>query len=845
VVTQAGVAAPLIIGHIETKDVGTDLLAIHRDSERANPRTQDGAQLRRYRNALDNLVLSNYLDFRWYHGGEIRLTASLGELKQRATISWAHEAPALDLLADFLTLGPRPIANAQELAKRLARLTHLLRDVILTATEHEASPLFDDLYKAFGDVLIADLQKPVFADIYAQTLSYGLFAARLQHDPSSGLFRRSDAGREIPRANPFLRRLFNAISGPELDDEPYSGIVDAVAQVLGHADLDAILRGFGAKTHTEDPLVHFYETFLAEYDPQLREKRGVYYTPDPVVSYIVRSVDCLLREVFAMPDGLATTTPGSQSTTPSVLVLDPACGTGTFLYHCLALVRERFKAASNAGQWESFVHDHLVPRLFGFELLLAPYAIAHIKLGLALAGADLPLVERPASSYSLKDDERLQVYLTNSLEQATKRSHILFGGYIADEANSAAQVKQDLPIMIVVGNPPYSSSIFGGEWIMELLNDYKSGLRETKSDLNREEWKFLRFAQWRIDQTGRGVVGLVINNSFLDGVTFRVMRKSLLTSFDYVWVLDLNGSIKSSRARPPGLADENVFEIQQGVTIVLLVKTAAQGNSQVHHHEVWGPRSHKYDWLSSNDSATTEWRTFQPSPPYYRFVPEDEAVAAEYESARQITHLFGIYSSGIQTKRDKLAVQSSPQSVYATVRRFISDEPEKVRAEFGLGEDGDGWSVERAQKDVRASGPTEANVIPILYRPFDARWTYFTGKSGGFLGRPRAKVMRHMIAGPNLGLLMMRQTVGGYYSYACVTRLPTCHGTFYLGNKGQDYLAPLYLYPDAAGPQKAAAELESWSRDSLWSCPKYAARSHRGDRAADRFEIHRHRGVGC
>jgi hypothetical protein len=819
---------PLTIGHIEAKDVGASVALIEKDSQRTAPTTRDGEQLKRYRKGLTNLILTDYLEFRWYVDGERRAVARLGSIDAKRTVTLEKGGPETveALLRDFLAHKVQTISKPKDLAERLARLTHLIRDVVVQAFEtNSASATLRGLHEAFSEVLIPDLSTEAFADMFSQTIAYGLFAARLNHAGPSP-FRRQDAAALIPKTNPFLRKLFAAITGPDLSDEPFVGFVDDLAQLLADTDMAAVLAEFGKRTKREDPIVHFYETFLAAYDPQLRKKRGVYYTPEPVVSYIVRSVDYLLRTRFGCPSGLADTctvtyrhvdATGNErtETVPRVLVLDPACGTGTFLYAVVDLIREQFIQQGNAGKWPLYVRENLLKRLFGFELLMAPYAVAHLKLGMQLAGQDLPEALWKDWGCNLTADDRLGVYLTNTLEEALKKSELLMGKWISDEANAAANVKRELPVLVVVGNPPYSPSVFEGEWIMSLLELYKKDLHETKVDLNREEWKFLRFAHWRVQQTGCGVVGLIINNTFLDATTHRQLRLALLDSFDELYVLDLNGSVMAGRSAPEGVEDQNVFDVQQGVTIILLVKLPAASTppsnaAKLNHHELWGPSAFKYSWLFQHDIQSTPWTAIEPAGPAWFFVPISPDLKAEYDVGLSLKNAFLEHSSGIQTKKDQLAVQFTAEQMIAVVQRFLSLPIETARQEMRLGDDGRDWRVADAQRDLRQTGGDPKCLTQILYRPFDLRWTYYTGRTRGFLGYPRRAIMRHMLAGSNLGLISMRQTVGGPYTYAGATRVPNCHGTFYLGNRGQDYLFPLYLYPAPSGQTEAGGILSPW-----------------------------------
>jgi len=384
-----------------------------------------------------------------------------------------------------------------------------------------------------------------------------------------------------------------------LSAEPYVGFVNDLIQVLAQSDMEAILADFGRRTRREDPMVHFYETFLAAYDPALRERRGVYYTPNPVVSFIVRSVDALLRSHFGLADGLADTArlPDGRH---KVLALDPATGTATFLYAIIDLIRENFMLKGNAGMWSGYVREHLLDRIFGFELLMAPYAVAHFKLALQLAGYDLPEAQQADWAYDFGSDERLQIYLTNALEKAVEEPPRLIGPteIVAKEAQAANEVKQETPIMVIVGNPPYAvSSSNKGEHIEALMDRYKAAVRDERNiqPLSDDYIKFIRFAHDRVERTGYGIIGFITNHSYLSGLVHRGMREELLKTFDEIYVLNLHGNALMGETAPDGSKDENVFDIRQGVAIALMVKTGEkEGFAIVHHADLWGRRENKY-----------------------------------------------------------------------------------------------------------------------------------------------------------------------------------------------------------------------------------------------------------
>ena len=771
---------PLILGYVEAKDIDISLADIERDGSRAHPTTVNGQQFKRYLAALPNLILTNYTEFRWYVDGQCHSMASLDNPNGAADVAL--------LLDDFLSRRPQPVANSEELARRMARLTHLIRDVVATAfVNAEVSTNVSDLYDASRQALVPDLAADAFADMFAQTLTYGLFAARVSHaaQPDAGEFRRNDAAYMIPAANPFIRRLFGMMAGPDLDAEPFVAFVDDLTQLLAAADMAGVFANFGQRAARQDPIMHFYETFLAAYDPTLRERRGVYYTPEPVISYIVRSVDLLLRKRFGCADGLAdnNTTDyeyldgGGQPITGKshrVLVLDPACGTGSFLYAVIDHMRQHFKNAGNAGMWNGYVKDHLLPRLFGFELLMAPYAMAHLKLGMQLAAQDLPSEQQPNWAYEFGNEERLGVYLTNSLEQAEQQTQTMFGPLraITDEANAAAAVKRDLPIMVVIGNPPYSGhSANKGEWIANLVNDYKTvdgqplGERNPKW-LQDDYVKFIRFGQWRIRQTGAGVLAFVTNHGYLDNPTFRGMRQQLLDTFTDIYLLDLHGNSRTRERAPDGGVDENVFDIQQGVTVAIFVKEAGKpGPAKVRHADLWGTRDAKYASLSASDFLTTDWQTVEPESPDYRFKPWDKQLEAEYTRWPKVPDIMPVNSPGIVTGQDRRVI------------RWSEDEMNQAASDFTFPAD------EKFDEDL---------IVPILYRPLDIRYTYY---SGSFVTRRRQNVARHLLRRGNLGLVFMRQVVvDDEYSHFGVYDGIVDNRAFY-SSKGMTQFAPLYLYP--------------------------------------------------
>jgi predicted helicase len=819
------------IGYVEAKDAGMNLDEIERDSRLSEPKTREGKQLKRYLHALDNLVFTNYLEFRWYLHGEKRATAILStpQADKRLPFDREKAKEVAQLLHNFLEHSAEPIRNPPELAKRMARLAHMIRDIIIDAFEQKAaSDELKDLYSAFKDVLLPELTGAEFADMFAQTLAYGLFAARYNHKGAKA-FNRNDAAKEIPRTNPFLRRLFSAIAGPELDDEPFAGFVDDLAQLLAVTDMEAVLADFGKHTRQEDPIVHFYETFLAQYDPKMRELRGVYYTPEPVVSYIVRSVDALLRTHFDCPEGLGDDSTVSYTyvddqgerraaTSPRVLLLDPACGTGTFLYYVIEHIRESYRQTGNAGMWSGYVREQLLPRLFGFELLMAPYAMAHLKLGMQLAAVDLPQAERATWAYDFASDERLGIFLTNTLEEAMKRSEVMFGRYISEEANEAAKIKQERPVMVVLGNPPYSGhSANKGEWISALLHENKGNYFEVDGHslgernpkwLNDDYVKFIRFAQWRIEQTGYGILAFITNHGYLDNPTFRGMRQSLMQSFGEIYVLDLHGNSKKKDRSPDGTKDENVFDIQQGVAIGIFVKRQqknAAHTTVVHHAHLWGLREvyekigqekrlvgGKYHWLAEHDITTTEWTSSVPESPFYFFIPQNSDLQSEYKQGWQLTEAMLVNGVGMTTARDHVVIdfEEAPLLERASIFKNSTSSNEELCRLLDIPVKL-GWDISNARKLIQKEADLQLYIKPVLYRPFDNRLIFY---HDSLVWRTVKRIMHHMLAGRNIGFITTRQTRDNWDVFT--TRSIMGHKS--LAAYDINTIIPLYLYPDTA-----------------------------------------------
>ena len=799
------------VGYVEAEAYAADL-----DNLPPHAKAQTDA----FRQHLENFLLTNFLEFRLYRAGEEVLRARLPQPPPHGKIALAQRDAddCLALLQAFLDYAPAPVADAHTLARHLAQRAQLLKATVEQSLHAQLKQPPDqslelrNLYLALQRALLPDLTPRDFADLYAQTLAYGLFAARC-YAPNATPFTRHDAARIIPDAIPFLKRLLGTLTTHTLEPE-LEWLLDDLASLLERAEMYAILQDFGKRAGREDPVVHFYEDFLAAYDPTLREVRGVYYTPEPVVQFIVRAVDSVLHRQFGM-QGLMD---------EHALMLDPACGTGSFLYEIVRQVHAEVCEQLGDGQWADYARQRLLPRLFGFELLIAPYTIAHLKLALELQQLGAP------------PNERLRIYLTNALEPAVKTSELLLGEFITREANEAAKVKRDEPILVVLGNPPYSGhsanrsyvevqETVGGRtrkrkqptWIGELIEDYKQvdgqPLEEKNPKWLQDDYvKFIRFAEWRIEQTGQGVVAFITNHAYLDNPTFRGMRAHLLRTFQRLYVANLHGNARRKERAPDGSPDENLFDIQQGVAILIAIRNPDNfaepaESAPVWYCDVWDSREAKYDFLREATLEAIDWTPLTPRAPSYLLVPQDTALEAEYQRGWCIPDIFPVHSVGIVTARDALTIHRTPDAVWQTVCELVALEPEAARERFRLGERIARKRIQSLIDDLKSAGvPDEsakARIMRILYRPFDVRYTFYTGKPNGFHERPRPEVMHHLLAGENVALVVGRAgsaTGDEEWNIVFVAAHPVDFNIFRRGG-GEVY--PLFRYPDTKDEQGA------------------------------------------
>ncbi|MBO6305949.1 MAG: N-6 DNA methylase [Paludibacteraceae bacterium] len=726
----------LPIAYIEAKDLEDGDL---------DGRKKNKEQFDRYKASLDTIIFTDYLDFHLYEHGEWQQSVRLAEI-QGNKIRLSDADRFVSLMEHIKNARPQRITSASKLAQLMAGKARLLRDIIEQALiqDGETQTELRGYMQAFQQVLIHDITPKTFADIYAQTIAYGMFAARL-HDNTPGDFSRAEAANLIPKTNPFLRKVFQQIAGYDLD-ERIAWIVDDLVSAFAATDMEKIMQGFGKSTQQTDPMLHFYEDFLFQYDPAAKKQCGVYYTPQPVVEFMVRAVDDILRTEFNLPMGLADTSKveieqeieqdpkhrKEKKQVHRVQVLDPATGTGTFLAETVRQIKRDL--GGQMGAWPSYVPEHLLPRLHGFELMMAPYTIAHLKLDMEIG---------------IPAQQRLKVFLTNSLEEADKEAGTLFGNYLAQEANEASHIKQSAPVMIVMGNPPYSiSSNNKGEWINHLLDDYKKNLNERNiQPLSDDYIKFIRLAQYYVERNGEGVLAYICNNSFIDGLIHRQMRSELLRVFDKIYILDLHGNTRKKETAPDGSKDENVFDIMQGVSINIFIKKSAKSKSpaEVRHFDLYGLREHKYDFLRTHNLASVDWQFLNPQEPQLFFVPKDFSLQSEYEKGFKVDELMPLNTSGVKTHHDEELVS------------------------YGV------FESEYNQE--------------YYYRPFDNRYINYDLKR---VVRHRYEKIRHMLEN-NIGVVLMRKQQDAQ-NFSTILVTDSMSDLNFYGF--QSYVFPLYLYPE-------------------------------------------------
>ncbi|WP_238700898.1 type ISP restriction/modification enzyme [Helicobacter pylori] len=763
----------LNIGYIENKRAGSDLDKLLKSD-----------QIRKYLELNPNLMLTDYLNFVWVGKDEnnaplIKKEISIASLDEPSKpLKPQTERDLIELFKSFFNHEAAPITNAKDFATHLSVRTKYLKDALI---KYQKNVQVSSIFNNFKEYLYEELGFKDFSDALAQTLTYSLFLAKLNHPFEK--INLDNVRSSIPKNFAVIREMADFLK--KLDEiKEIQWLLNEILSSINHVDMDSILKDLN---DDKDPYLHFYETFLSTYDPKLRESKGVYYTPDSVVEFIINALDSLLKTHFKdAPLGLK-----SALDNENIKLLDFATGTGTFLLEAFRKALETRKTSDGGTSTKEDKYQNLLKQFYGFEYLIAPYAIAHLNLSQAF---------KEEFKKPLKENDALQIVLTNTLIQPSEI--VAYRGLspiFEKELSNAQEIKKNEKILIITGNPPYSGAsenkgLF--EWevratygiepefqtieiekkvkltdkIQTLLKNTqtqkesgsKNALKELKSlhskyKLQKEKnpkWllddyvKFMRFAQNKIESLGHGLFGFISNNAFLDNPTFRGLRRSLLECYDELYILNLHGNARKKEKTPQGAKDENVFNIMQGVSINLFVKKA-QATKKIYYYDVYGERAEKYAFLAQNDLNSIEWLELAPREPFYLLIPQETPLLEEYEQGFSVQDMFQVGGTGICSKRDHVVFHKDKESLLKLLKDFSTLEPSELRRKYDIGDDSRDWRLEYAIRDVRANADNlEKYIVLCQYRPFDYRWTYYTPNSRTFLAYPVYDVFKHMLAPP-------------------------------------------------------------------------------------------------
>ncbi|WP_254244534.1 type ISP restriction/modification enzyme, partial [Helicobacter pylori] len=780
----------LNIGYIENKRVGTNLNQL-----------LENDQILKYLELNPNLMLTDYLKFMWVGKDENNApfskkqisVASLDELSKPLKPKPQTERDLIELFKSFFNHEAAPITNAKDFATHLSPRTRYLKDALI---KYQEKTQVSSIFKNFKEYLYEELSFEDFSDALAQTLTYSLFLAKLNHPFEK--INLDNVRSSIPENFAVIREMADFLK--KLDGiKEIQWLLNEILSSINHVDMDSILKDLN---DDKDPYLHFYETFLSAYDPKLRESKGVYYTPDSVVKFIINALDSLLKTHFKdAPLGLK-----SALDNENIKLLDFATGTGTFLLEAFRKALEMRKTSDGGISTKEDKYQNLLKQFYGFEYLIAPYAIAHLNLSQAF---------KEEFKKPLKENDALKIILTNTLIQPSEI--IAYRGLnpiFETELLNAQEIKKDENILIVTGNPPYSGASSNEglfEWevkatygiepefqtieiekkikladkIKTLLKNLqtqkessnqtqkqggsKNALSDSKAlktlkqfhskyklqDERNPKWllddyvKFMRFAQNKIESLGHGLFGFISNNAFLDNPTFRGLRHSLLECYDELYILNLHGNARKKEKTPQGADDENVFNIKQGVSINLFVKNPQTTKQKIHYYDVYGERAEKYAFLAQNDLNSIEWLELTPRKPFYSLLPLETRLLDEYEQGFSVKDMFQVGSTGICSQRDHVVFHKDKESLLELLKDFSTLEPSELRRKYDIGNDGRDWRLEYAIRDVRANADNlEKHIVLCQYHPFDYRWTYYTGKSKSFIAYPRGDVFKHMLPPP-------------------------------------------------------------------------------------------------
>ena len=704
-------------------------------------------------------------------------------------------------MKDFLSQSPSPITKAKDLAEKLSKPTIEIKDGILDILKNkeDINRRIEDVFEAFKNLISKEINEDTFADAFAQTFTYSLFLTKITLNASDKI-TLYNIDKITPKSFNLIKDILYVIR--EIDDYPsLKPYVDYLIHITNYIDKEAVIKDLQTNKEESfvDPYIYFYEDFFEAYHKKKKTDLGVFYTPKPIVKSIIDNIDKILKQDFGLKDGFSD---------KSIKVLDFACGTGTFLFEVYDKILSKLDKTSL--KRKSLIKDHILKNIFGFELLIPAYCIAHLKLSQHLK----------EEGYELKEDDRIQVLYTNTLENklAAEDNHLLFKTYeeIIKESKKAQEIKDSNDILVITGNPPYSGESQNDfKYIKDLIKPYfpNDKIKEKNPKwLNDDYVKFIRFSENKIASAGKGVVGIITNHGFIDNPTFRAMRKHLMDTFDKIYIVDLHGNAKKKEKSPDGSSDENVFDIEQGVCISFFIKNDKIKEKGVYHLDIYGKREEKFEEILEVDIEKKSFEKVNPTKPFYLFIPQNEVLRYEYEKGISLRDIFLEKNTGIITKRDKMAFKFNKEEIKNVIKDVYNLSHEKIKEKYNkIGWESRDGKIEFCKQDVMNNGLEEKLFMKCNYRPFDERWTYYTGNSKGFMGWPVYDIMQHFIDRENVGLVFVRQSqaLGSKDSdNLCFISNKLIDLNMY--RRGGACISPLYLYKDndKKGPNFQAKFLE-------------------------------------
>lgn len=754
----------LVLGYIETKPLGMNL-----DEIIGGDQSRESKQLKRYLTVSPNLILTNYNEFVLFKNGEPVDRCMLFYPSTDRRLNTSNASNLERLFNSFFSFSSEVIVSSEKLSYLLAVRTKLfadfLKELLCTEEEREFKNRILGLKKILEDTLIENLSQDEFIDAYAQTITYGLFLAEIN---SKKEISEENAYRYIPKSMGILRELFKTTDIEDIPDS-IDWILGDIIGLLNRVDRKKLKNNlsFSKLYDYEDPYVYFYENFLRAYNQSISIKRGVFYTPMPVVNFIVKSINYLLEENFDS-EGLKS---------ENIKILDFATGTGTFLLEAFDIALEN----TDEGMKESLIQERLLKNYYGFEYLIAPYTIAHLKLTQYLEEIGHPL----------NDEERFRIYLTDTLDKAEHKGLDYFTK-LTSEGREANTIKTRTNILVMMGNPPYNAkSKNNKKWILKLLETYKKGLDEKNiQPLNNDYIKFIRYAHWKIEQNGEGIIGIITSNSYLDGLIHKVMRKELLKTFDKLYILNLHGNMWKKEP------DENVFDIKEGVSIALFLKLPEPlDEKEVYYYSTLKnnlmDREIKYSVLLANDVTSIPWIKLEPSEPDYWFVKKDLSLEEEYLKGYKLTEIFKEYKSGVQSGRDKLFLDYNESTLKERIEKLLSN---SYGQEFADKYDVKNTGGYPLLNRIENSSFNPKHIRSVLYRPFDNRYLYYDEK---LVRRNSFEIMENFF-NKNIGLISVRQFVEDkIFNHVFVSDKVT-DIRITTSNRGTGYVFPLFIYDEGS-----------------------------------------------